>query len=187
MTHTPFVSNPCPATAIVFVSQNLFYGQLPHGTSFFSQMTLKKSEAKIGSLLKKLRRMSRVTPQVLLPNPPFLNPKAPQSFPFPHQKIPSSPSLFRLHTLGHLTRKRCCYGKNRNSGNRLPMPGVPAAGHGLRSYAAVGRALYSFGGAGSGDPVPAAGFALSRRGGDQTWKLTTKHACSGRSSFAPFS
>ena len=30
MTHTPFVSNPCPATAIVFVSQNLFYGQLPH-------------------------------------------------------------------------------------------------------------------------------------------------------------
>lgn len=29
MTHTPFVSNPCPATAIVFVSQNLFYGQLP--------------------------------------------------------------------------------------------------------------------------------------------------------------
>ena len=126
-------------------------------------------------------------PQVLLPNPPFLNPKAPQSFPFPHQKIPSSPSLFRLHTLGHLTRKRCCYGKNRNSGSRLPMPGVPAAGHGLRSYAAVGRALYSFGGAGSGDPVPAAGFALSRRGGDQTWKLTTKHACSGRSSFAPFS
>ena len=29
MTHTPFVSNPCPATAIVFVFQNLFYGQLP--------------------------------------------------------------------------------------------------------------------------------------------------------------
>ena len=35
MTHTPFVSNPCPATAIVFVSQNLFYGQLPHGGAFF--------------------------------------------------------------------------------------------------------------------------------------------------------
>ena len=35
MTHTPFVSNPCPATAIVFVSQNLFYGQLPHGAAFF--------------------------------------------------------------------------------------------------------------------------------------------------------
>ena len=31
MTHTPFVSNPCPATAIVFASQNLFYGQLPRG------------------------------------------------------------------------------------------------------------------------------------------------------------
>ena len=29
MTHTPFVSNPCPATAIVFVFQNLFYGQPP--------------------------------------------------------------------------------------------------------------------------------------------------------------
>ena len=29
MTHTPFVSNHCPATAIVFVSQNLFYGQPP--------------------------------------------------------------------------------------------------------------------------------------------------------------
>ena len=29
MTHTPFVSNPCPATAILFVSWNLFYGQLP--------------------------------------------------------------------------------------------------------------------------------------------------------------
>ena len=34
MTHTPFVSNPCPATAIVFVSQNLFYGQLHQGTYF---------------------------------------------------------------------------------------------------------------------------------------------------------
>ena len=34
MTHTPFVSNPCPATAIVFVSQNLFYGQLPQGAGF---------------------------------------------------------------------------------------------------------------------------------------------------------
>ena len=34
MTHTPFVSNPCPATAIVFVSQNLFYGQLPQVRSF---------------------------------------------------------------------------------------------------------------------------------------------------------
>ena len=34
MTHTPFVSNPCPATAIVFVSQNLFYGQLPHRGAF---------------------------------------------------------------------------------------------------------------------------------------------------------
>jgi len=34
MTHTPFVSNPCPATAIVFVSQNLFYGQLPHRGRF---------------------------------------------------------------------------------------------------------------------------------------------------------
>jgi hypothetical protein len=36
MAHTPFVSNPCPATAIVFVSQNLFYGQLPQGRLFFS-------------------------------------------------------------------------------------------------------------------------------------------------------
>ena len=35
MTHTPFVSNPCPATAIVFVSQNLFYGQLPQENGFF--------------------------------------------------------------------------------------------------------------------------------------------------------
>lgn len=35
MTHTPFVSNPCPATAIVFVSQNLFYGQLPQAALFF--------------------------------------------------------------------------------------------------------------------------------------------------------
>ena len=35
MTHTPFVSNPCPATAIVFVSQNLFYGQLPQALLFF--------------------------------------------------------------------------------------------------------------------------------------------------------
>ena len=35
MTHTPFVSNPCPATAIVFVSQNLFYGQLPHAELFY--------------------------------------------------------------------------------------------------------------------------------------------------------
>ena len=34
MTHTPFVSNPCPATAIVFVSQNLFYGQLPQAWCF---------------------------------------------------------------------------------------------------------------------------------------------------------
>lgn len=34
MTHTPFVSNPCPATAIVFVFQNLFYGQLPQGLLF---------------------------------------------------------------------------------------------------------------------------------------------------------
>ena len=34
MTHTPFVSNPCPATAIVFVSQNLFYGQLPQPAAF---------------------------------------------------------------------------------------------------------------------------------------------------------
>lgn len=38
MTHTPFVSNPCPATAIVFVSQNLFYGQLPQGTLFFCRL-----------------------------------------------------------------------------------------------------------------------------------------------------
>ena len=36
MTHTPFVSNPCPATAIVFVSQNLFYGQLPQGDQLFA-------------------------------------------------------------------------------------------------------------------------------------------------------
>ena len=35
MAHTPFVSNPCPATAIVFVFQNLFYGQLPLGVPFF--------------------------------------------------------------------------------------------------------------------------------------------------------
>ena len=34
MTHTPFVSNPCPATAIVFVFQNLFYGQLPQSLLF---------------------------------------------------------------------------------------------------------------------------------------------------------
>ena len=34
MTHTPFVSIPCPATAIVFVFQNLFYGQLPQGLLF---------------------------------------------------------------------------------------------------------------------------------------------------------
>ena len=33
MTRTPFVSNPCPATAIVFVFQNLFYGQLPNAAS----------------------------------------------------------------------------------------------------------------------------------------------------------
>ena len=39
MTHTPFVSNPCPATAIVFVSQNLFYGQLPQGCSFFCALS----------------------------------------------------------------------------------------------------------------------------------------------------
>ena len=38
MTHTPFVSNPCPATAIVFVSQNLFYGQLPQVYSFVVTM-----------------------------------------------------------------------------------------------------------------------------------------------------
>ena len=39
MTHTPFVSNPCPATAIVFISQNLFYGQLPQGCSFFCALS----------------------------------------------------------------------------------------------------------------------------------------------------
>jgi hypothetical protein len=32
--HTLFVSNPCPATAIVFVSQHLFYGQLPESLYF---------------------------------------------------------------------------------------------------------------------------------------------------------
>ena len=37
MTHTPFVSNPCPATAIVFVFQNLFYGQLPQEPFFLYQ------------------------------------------------------------------------------------------------------------------------------------------------------
>ena len=35
--HTPFVSNPCLVTAIVFVSQNLFYGQLPAGAPFFAR------------------------------------------------------------------------------------------------------------------------------------------------------
>ena len=35
MAHTPFVSSPCPAAAIVFVFQNLFYGQLPLGVPFF--------------------------------------------------------------------------------------------------------------------------------------------------------
>ena len=40
MTHTPFVSNPCPATAIVFVSQNLFYGQLPQGAAFILHLML---------------------------------------------------------------------------------------------------------------------------------------------------
>ena len=29
--HTLFVSNPCMATAIILVSQNLFYEQLPEG------------------------------------------------------------------------------------------------------------------------------------------------------------
>lgn len=38
MTHTPFVSNPCPTTAIVFVSQNLFYGQLPQGRLFLLRL-----------------------------------------------------------------------------------------------------------------------------------------------------
>ena len=37
MAHTPFVSNPCPATAIVFVFQNLFYGQLPDAATFCVQ------------------------------------------------------------------------------------------------------------------------------------------------------
>lgn len=38
MTHTPFVSSPCPATTIVFVSQNLFYGQLPRRRTFLYRL-----------------------------------------------------------------------------------------------------------------------------------------------------
>ena len=33
--HTLFVSNPCMATAIILVSQNLFYEQLPEKEIFF--------------------------------------------------------------------------------------------------------------------------------------------------------
>ena len=33
--HTLFVSNPCMATAIILVSQNLFYEQLPDRGVFF--------------------------------------------------------------------------------------------------------------------------------------------------------
>ena len=51
MTHTPFVSNPCPTTAIVFVSQNLFYGQLPQSAplffyTFWSRTSLRASQAR---------------------------------------------------------------------------------------------------------------------------------------------
>ena len=35
-----FISNPCLATAIVFVFQNLFYGQLPHLLSFIERERL---------------------------------------------------------------------------------------------------------------------------------------------------
>ena len=35
MTHTPFCQQPLSGNCIVFVSQNLFYGQLPHRASFF--------------------------------------------------------------------------------------------------------------------------------------------------------
>ena len=56
MTHTPFVSNPCPATAIVFVSQNLFYGQLPQGCSFFCALSSARGFCSPKGLLLSLHR-----------------------------------------------------------------------------------------------------------------------------------
>ena len=55
-----FVSNPCPATAIVFVSQNLFYGQLPEAGAFcFLRAGLGQGR---GSSLMRFSWLTRVAP-----------------------------------------------------------------------------------------------------------------------------
>ena len=58
MTHTPFVSNPCPATAIVFVSQNLFYGQLPQGVLFLPNLQETRDADRHGRCAHRLRNDS---------------------------------------------------------------------------------------------------------------------------------
>ena len=66
MTHTPFVSNPCPATAIVFVSQNLFYGQLPARRALFSSIL--PDPQQIPAMAVQMRR------QLLVGQPELLRP-----------------------------------------------------------------------------------------------------------------
>lgn len=86
MTHTPFVSNPCPATAIVFVFQNLFYGQLPQEPFFYISLelpVLHLPESGIHS------RILYVFQTLLWPHPESTYPQEYQSQPlqelFPHE------------------------------------------------------------------------------------------------------